>query len=265
MAKVKGVGHVVLGVRDPQRAISFYTEVLGMELVNFLEEMQMAFFSFGERDHDLAVIKVPEDAPVGSSGLAHTAFEIEGGLEQLGELHSCPAEPRRRGRVHRGPRAHEEPVLPGSRRQPAGALLAGHVSRRGQGVPAPGPRPLLTSCGHSTSRSPQADPAGAPGHRAWCSETGYFIGASRDIRRRRQSRRARRRSSSPTWSGRRGSVRRWVNEPVDGGRDVRAGPSLDRHPRTPRRDVASAPRVRHQTSLGARRRRSHGRRGRGGC
>ena len=88
MAKVKGVGHVVLGVRDPQRAISFYTEVLGMELVNFLEEMQMAFFSFGERDHDLAVIKVPEDAPVGSAGLAHTAFEIEGGLEQLGELRS---------------------------------------------------------------------------------------------------------------------------------------------------------------------------------
>jgi catechol 2,3-dioxygenase len=88
MAKVKGVGHVVLGVRDPQRAISFYTEVLGMELVNFLEGMQMAFFSFGERDHDLAVIKVPEDAPVGSAGLAHTAFEIEGGLEQLGELQS---------------------------------------------------------------------------------------------------------------------------------------------------------------------------------
>ena len=87
MAKIKKVGHVVLGVRDPQRSIKFYTEVLGMELVNVLEEMQMAFLSFGERDHDIAVIKVPEDQPVGSSGLTHTALEIEGGQEQLRELY----------------------------------------------------------------------------------------------------------------------------------------------------------------------------------
>jgi catechol 2,3-dioxygenase len=58
-----------------------------MELVNVLEEMQMAFLSFGERDHDIAVIKVPDDQPVGSSGLAHTALEIEGGQEQLRELY----------------------------------------------------------------------------------------------------------------------------------------------------------------------------------
>ena len=87
MAKIKRVGHVVLGVRDPQRSIKFYTEALGMELVNVLEEMQMAFFSFGERDHDIAVIKVPDDQPVGSAGLAHTALEIEGGQEQLRELY----------------------------------------------------------------------------------------------------------------------------------------------------------------------------------
>jgi len=88
MAKIKKVGHVVLGVRDPQRSIKFYTEALGMELVNVLEEMQMAFLSFGERDHDIAVIKVPDDQPVGSSGLAHTALEIEGGQEQLRELYA---------------------------------------------------------------------------------------------------------------------------------------------------------------------------------
>src|ERR671922_117005 len=87
MAKIKKVGHVVLGVRDPQRSITFYTGALGMELVNVLEEIQMAFFSFGERDHDIAVIKVPDDQPVGSAGLAHTALEIEGGQEQLRELY----------------------------------------------------------------------------------------------------------------------------------------------------------------------------------
>jgi catechol-2,3-dioxygenase len=45
----------------------------------------------------LAVLKVPEDQPVGSSGLSHTAFEIEGGLEQLrepyGRLKARGAEP----------------------------------------------------------------------------------------------------------------------------------------------------------------------------
>jgi catechol 2,3-dioxygenase len=87
MAKIKKVGHVVLGVRDPARSVKFYTEVLGMELVKVLDEMQMAFFSFGERDHDIAVIKVPDEHPVGSSGLAHTALEIEGGQEQLRELY----------------------------------------------------------------------------------------------------------------------------------------------------------------------------------
>lgn len=87
MTKIKKVGHVVLGVRDPKRSIAFYTEALGMELVKSLDEMQMAFFSFGERDHDIAVIKVPDDQPVGSAGLAHTALEIEGGVEELRSLH----------------------------------------------------------------------------------------------------------------------------------------------------------------------------------
>ena len=87
MAEITGVRHAVLGVRDPQRSIAFYTESLGMELVCFLDDMQMAFLSFGEHDHDLAVIKVPDEQPVGSPGLAHTAIEIDGGLEQLQEVY----------------------------------------------------------------------------------------------------------------------------------------------------------------------------------
>ena len=89
MARISKVGHVVLGVRDPQKSIKFYTEALGMETVNVLEldGMKMAFLSFGERDHDIAVIQVPDDQPVGSSGLSHTALEIEGGEEQLKELY----------------------------------------------------------------------------------------------------------------------------------------------------------------------------------
>ena len=88
MTTIAGVRHAVLGVRDPRRSVAFYTEALGMELVTFLEDMQMAFLSFGEHDHDLAVIKVPDEEPVGSCGLAHTAIEINGGLEELQELHA---------------------------------------------------------------------------------------------------------------------------------------------------------------------------------
>lgn len=88
MTKITGVRHAVLGVREPQRSVAFYTETLGMELVTFLEDMQMAFLSFGTHDHDLAVIKVPDEEPVGSSGLAHTAIEIDGGLDELQELYA---------------------------------------------------------------------------------------------------------------------------------------------------------------------------------
>jgi catechol 2,3-dioxygenase len=88
MTKIRGVRHAVLGVRDPERSISFYRDTLGMEVVLYLEDMQMAFFSFGEHDHDLAVVKVPDDDPVGSPGIAHTALEIDGGEDQLRELYT---------------------------------------------------------------------------------------------------------------------------------------------------------------------------------
>ena len=87
MAKIKKVAHVVLGVRDVERSVKFYTEVLGMELVTTLDGMQMAFFSFGERDHDIAVVKVPDDQPIGNERGPHTALEIEGDEDQLRELY----------------------------------------------------------------------------------------------------------------------------------------------------------------------------------
>lgn len=87
MAKIKRVGHVVLGVHDTARSVEFYTKVLGMELVCGIEEMGMSFFSFGERDHDLAVMQVPAEVPIASPGLAHVALEIDGGVDELRELY----------------------------------------------------------------------------------------------------------------------------------------------------------------------------------
>ena len=87
MPKINKVAHVVLGCRDPEESIKFYTEVLGMEVVRHFEERNMAFFSFGEQHHDIAVMKVPEDEPIGSQRGPHTALQIAGGVEELAEMY----------------------------------------------------------------------------------------------------------------------------------------------------------------------------------
>jgi len=60
------VAHVVLAARDPQVSAAFYTDVLGMQRVWDFDQLDMVFFSFGERDHDIALIKAPEHAPLGN-------------------------------------------------------------------------------------------------------------------------------------------------------------------------------------------------------
>ena len=68
MARIARVGHVVLNVKDTIEAIDWYTNALGMELMNHDQGMDMAFLSFGESDHDIALIKVPEGVETGSPG-----------------------------------------------------------------------------------------------------------------------------------------------------------------------------------------------------
>ena len=87
MTKIRGVRHVGFGSRDPKKSAAFYVDALGMECISFLEDSQTAFLSFGDRDHDIVLIKVPEDQPVGTGRIGHTAIEIDGGLEELRELY----------------------------------------------------------------------------------------------------------------------------------------------------------------------------------
>ena len=87
MAKVNRVSHVVLNVSDPEASAKWYSEALGMELMNYSSEVQMAFLSFGTLDHDIALVKAPEGVETGSPGLSHTALSIEGGPEELKEIH----------------------------------------------------------------------------------------------------------------------------------------------------------------------------------
>lgn len=76
--KIRSLGHVVLKVRNREKAEAFYGGLLGLPIVARYEEMGMTFFSLGNH-HDFAVAAVGDDAPGpvrDGVGLAHVAFHI---------------------------------------------------------------------------------------------------------------------------------------------------------------------------------------------
>jgi catechol 2,3-dioxygenase len=85
--KIQSLGHVVLKVRNRQRAEEFYNGLLGLPIVAREEPLQMTFFSLGDH-HDFAIAATGDDAPAAderSPGLAHVAFCIGDNLDQLRE------------------------------------------------------------------------------------------------------------------------------------------------------------------------------------
>jgi len=86
MAKINKVGHVVLNVKDVESSVKFYTAALGMEVMR-LREGSAAFLSFGTQHHDIALFKATEGAEMGTLGLNHIAFQIEGGETELRQLY----------------------------------------------------------------------------------------------------------------------------------------------------------------------------------
>lgn len=77
--------HVALYVRDPVRSGRWYAEVLGMEEVAC--EPRWTFLSFGQKHHDIALIKAQTPAELGTLGLQHYGLEIEGDLDELRRLY----------------------------------------------------------------------------------------------------------------------------------------------------------------------------------
>lgn len=70
------LGHVHLKVRDLDRSIDFYRDVLDIEVNE--RHANFAFMSFGDHHHDLALQALGEaaDPPGEGVGLYHAAFEV---------------------------------------------------------------------------------------------------------------------------------------------------------------------------------------------
>ena len=59
--KPRKLGHLVLAVRDIHRSVAFYTEVLGLEVSDWISD-QMVFMRAGTDHHDLALSQIPKDS-----------------------------------------------------------------------------------------------------------------------------------------------------------------------------------------------------------
>ena len=83
---VRGVGHVVLKVRDLDRSAKFYREVIGLKEVARFPGQMVFFSATGQNHHDLALLAVGPGAPGPQQegvGLYHVALKIGDRLEDL--------------------------------------------------------------------------------------------------------------------------------------------------------------------------------------
>ena len=85
----KKIDHMVFNVRNLDEAVRFYTEVVGMKVVMRFDDRKMAFLSFGDRLGDIRLFETgaTADPDRQTHGFNHVAFEPEGGLPVLDELH----------------------------------------------------------------------------------------------------------------------------------------------------------------------------------
>ena len=94
MVTPKQLGHLVIRVRDLEKSERFYSDVLGLKVMN-KRAGSMTFMSADTgMSHELALVPVGEDAPgpeAGRVGLFHFAWEMES-LDDLKRLYSVMKE-----------------------------------------------------------------------------------------------------------------------------------------------------------------------------
>ncbi len=86
----KRLGHVALRVRDVDRAVAFYTDILGLQLKGRAPTPGPAFLAAGDdSSHELALMPLPPEADGADParvGMFHMAWEM-GSFEELEQLH----------------------------------------------------------------------------------------------------------------------------------------------------------------------------------
>ena len=74
-----GIGHVVLKVRDLDRSLEFYRDLLGFRVSSEMSNVMIFLTATGESHHDLALLRVGDSAPSPtptSVGLYHVAVQL---------------------------------------------------------------------------------------------------------------------------------------------------------------------------------------------